>query len=296
MKKISVIIVTYNSELHIFDCLSSLFENNDIGDSLEVIIVDNCSSNFETVSSNIESLYKDRINIIRNDKNGGYGQGNNMGIKASTAPIIMIMNPDVRITTPIFSTICNKFEEKDVVMYGLRQMISETRRGLSFDCTSLLNPWFSIPLSKLAIKYDLYIQRIMYFSGACFFVRKDAFEKAGLFDEDIFMYGEEDDIHNRLLTHTQGKFIYDKKISYLHCHNLYRQPSLSLDTSYISRYRSQLIWKKKIGISESDIKKHYIKWIKCLAIKHLLISPFSHGEKKNYDAYKELINKIRDIK
>ena len=40
-KRVSVIIVTYNSEKHIYDCLSSIYRYNDIGDLLEVIIVDN---------------------------------------------------------------------------------------------------------------------------------------------------------------------------------------------------------------------------------------------------------------
>lgn len=38
----------------------------------------------------------------------------------------------------------------------------------------------------------------MYFSGACFCVRKQTFEQAGLFDEQIFLYGEENDIHYRI--------------------------------------------------------------------------------------------------
>ena len=42
-KRVSVIIVTYNSEKHIYDCLSSIYRYNDIGDLLEVIIVDNNS-------------------------------------------------------------------------------------------------------------------------------------------------------------------------------------------------------------------------------------------------------------
>lgn len=37
-KRVSVIIVTYNSEKHIYDCLSSIYRYNDIGDLLEVII------------------------------------------------------------------------------------------------------------------------------------------------------------------------------------------------------------------------------------------------------------------
>ena len=44
-KKISIVIVTYNSDNHISDCLESIFKYNDIGDALEIIIVDNMSKN-----------------------------------------------------------------------------------------------------------------------------------------------------------------------------------------------------------------------------------------------------------
>ena len=53
-KRVSVIIVTYNSEKHIYDCLSSIYRYNDIGDLLEVIIVDNnsCKNEYEGSTSN----------------------------------------------------------------------------------------------------------------------------------------------------------------------------------------------------------------------------------------------------
>ncbi len=102
MKKISTVIVTYNSEAHIYDCLDSLFKYNDIGDDLEVIVVDNCSQKFTDMKDRIENKYAKSVTVISNLCNGGYGQGNNVGIKASHAPIIMIMNPDVRLVMPVF--------------------------------------------------------------------------------------------------------------------------------------------------------------------------------------------------
>ena len=56
-KRVSVIIVTYNSEKHIYDCLSSIYRYNDIGDLLEVIIVDNNSCNKDLMFESINRLY-----------------------------------------------------------------------------------------------------------------------------------------------------------------------------------------------------------------------------------------------
>ena len=97
MKELSVVIVTYNSEPDIYGCLDALFAHNDIGDALEIIVVDNNSRDFTHMRDEIARLYGEKVIVLSNSKNGGYGQGNNIGIRHATSPVIMIMNPDVRI-------------------------------------------------------------------------------------------------------------------------------------------------------------------------------------------------------
>ena len=219
MKKIAVIIVTYNSERHIYDCLEALFKHNDIGEELEVIIIDNCSKGYEAMRTQIEAQYGESVKVVSNTKNGGYGQGNNVGIRMAEAPIIMIMNPDVRLCEPVFRMVWNEFEHNgNLVMYGLTQRHEDGSLGRSTAWTSRLYPYIAEPMRYVCGMLNLYWQKYMYVSGACFFVRKSAFEKAGLFDENIFMYNEEDDIHGRLLKQKGAKIIYDRKHSYLHLH------------------------------------------------------------------------------
>ena len=104
MKKISIIIVTYNSQLYIKKCLDSIFENNDVGESLEVIVVDNST---EEIASQlleiIQEYYPNRVKFIKNDRNGGYGQGNNLGIQQASGKYIAIMNPDITMTESLFN-------------------------------------------------------------------------------------------------------------------------------------------------------------------------------------------------
>ena len=101
MKTLSIIILTYNSEKDIYACLDSVYQHNDIGEALEVIVVDNQSNAFALMQQKIAHQYP-QVFITQNTHNGGYGQGNNVGIRMAQAPIIAIMNPDVRITHPIF--------------------------------------------------------------------------------------------------------------------------------------------------------------------------------------------------
>lgn len=200
MKKLAVIIVTYNSERDIYGCLEALFAHNDLGEALEVIVVDNNSREFEHMQQEIAQRYGERVEVLRNAQNGGYGQGNNIGIKHSSAPIIMIMNPDVRWMKGSLKAITEKYDkDEQLAICGFKQIINESGKpGVSF---SMLNHYPGLVRligGIIAKRLNLFCWRHMYFCGACFCVRKSMFEQAGLFDEKIFLYGEENDIQYRI--------------------------------------------------------------------------------------------------
>ena len=90
-KELSVILVTYNSNKLIHDSLDSIYKYNDLGDQLEVIVVDNCSADQEIVFSKIGESYPEVV-LLKNTANNGYGNGNNVGVLASKAKHFVVMN------------------------------------------------------------------------------------------------------------------------------------------------------------------------------------------------------------
>ena len=68
MKQLSVIILTYNSEKDIYQCLESVYQYNDIGEDLEVIVVDNQSTHFAAMQQEIAHRYPEVI-ITQNTRN-----------------------------------------------------------------------------------------------------------------------------------------------------------------------------------------------------------------------------------
>lgn len=219
MKRLSIIIVTYNSEHDIYDCVSSIMKFSDISLSeIELIIVDNNSRNTDTMFIKLKELYGNDIVLIKNTHNGGYGQGNNVGIKKATAPVILIMNPDVRLIEPIFKTAVEAFENNsELAMYGMKQMLTPTLPSTnSFTCTYAINGYVQTIMSSVCNRYNHYIAKYMHFSGSCFYIRKQMFEHAGLFDESVFMYGEEEDIHYRMWQLGYKKMVYNQKLHYIH--------------------------------------------------------------------------------
>ena len=240
-KKLAVIIVTYNSEQHIYDCLDSVFKYNDIGEELEVIVVDNCSKDFQTLSQTINDKYGEKVTIVQNDKNGGYGQGNNVGIRQSHAPYIMIMNPDVRMVMPLFKEVVAEFEKNpNLAIYGIKQALAH--HGASITIAPMGNAYIETIASVICNRFDWYFKKYMYFIGACFFLNKSLFEKIGMFDENLFMYGEEFDIHERIIR-SKYDLKYNKHLHFFHLHNVQVMKNAKKDILTSSLYLC-----KKYGI------------------------------------------------
>ena len=250
MKKISIIIVTYNSEKDIYDCITSIIENSDIPlAEIELVIVDNNSTGCDTMFNKLKTLWGEDIVLIKNSSNGGYGQGNNVGIRQSSAPVVLIMNPDVRLVCPIFRIAIDLFsKDKNMCILGMKQWLTlEEPSSNSFTCTYRMNGYLSTILSALCTRLDFYIAKYMHFSGSCFFINKAMFEAVGLFDESVFLYGEEDDIHYRLMHRFKDcKMIYDKSLRYLHL-TKERKPDIKYEKTLID---VAVIQNKKKGYSK----------------------------------------------
>lgn len=270
MKKLSIIIVTYNSEKDIYECLDTIYSHCDIPiKELEVIIVDNNSTDCDTMFNKLKTLWGEDIILIKNSSNGGYGQGNNVGIKQCSAPVVLIMNPDVRLVCPIFRKAINLFSKnKNMCILGMKQWLTlEEPSSNSFTCTSRMNGYLSTILSALCTRLDFYIAKYMHFSGSCFFINKAMFEAVGLFDESIFLYGEEDDIHYRLMNRFKDcKMIYDKSLRYLHL-TKERNPDIKYEKILID---VTVIQNKKKGYSEDKTLKNRLRCINLLILRERL--------------------------
>ena len=270
MKKVSIIIVTYNSEKDIYDCVTSIMEHADIPlQEIELVVVDNNSTGCDAMFDKLKALWGADIVLIKNNQNGGYGQGNNLGIRHCSAPVVLIMNPDVRLVCPIFHKAIDRFsKDKSMCMLGMKQWLTlEEPSSNSFTCTSRMNGYLSTILSALCTRLDFYIAKYMHFSGSCFFINKAMFEAVGLFDESIFLYGEEDDIHYRLMHRFKDcKMKYDKSLRYLHL-TKERQPDIKYEKTLID---VAVIQNQKKGYNEDKTLKNRLRCINLLILRERL--------------------------
>ena len=216
MKKISILIVTYNSIALIKECIDSIFNFNDLpADKIEILVVDNSDvATSKELFNFISNLYGDKIIVIKNESNLGYGQGNNVGIAAATGDIICIMNPDVRFIEPLLQTVQNNFEKDSNL--GLLSFKQLGGKNLSFYLKPESNYGiFNSVIIKVSNALHLFNPHNFYLSGAFMFLDKNKFIKIGQFDENIFMHLEEPDISNRILKNGYS-IRYLKQYKYIH--------------------------------------------------------------------------------
>lgn len=293
MKRLSIIIVTYNSEKDIYDCVSSIQEHADIPLSeIELIVVDNNSKEPDTMFKKLQQQYGENIILIKNKHNGGYGHGNNVGIRRATAPVILIMNPDVRLMEPVFRTVTSTFENNPgLCMYGMKQMLTKTIPSTSsFVCTYMMNGYISTIMTALCTRLEWYFPSFMYLHGSCFFIRKSYFEEIGLFDESNFMYGEEDDIRYRLRNAGYKRIIYNPQLHYIHM-TKEREPDLTYELKLVNAVIRQ---NEKKGYPANKTINNRIRNAKLLRLRECIRIKTGKKDTKLYDMLKDYISVLRN--
>lgn len=200
--KIFVIIVTYNAEGYIEDCLGSLFKNLPENDLVEVLVVDNAS-----VDKTIDFVKKNfpKANLLPLSENIGFAGGNNKGIEKAIkegADYIYLLNQD---------TVCgeNFLQEAAMVMQANESIAAIQSLLMLYPQKNLINSWgneihflgfgFSGGYKKNIQEVDMdNIKEINYASGAAVLLRASVLKEIGFFNEDFFMYHEDLDLGWRI--------------------------------------------------------------------------------------------------
>lgn len=204
MKKsplVSIIILTYgNGWVHLKKCLDSLLILE--YSSIEIIIVDNASTD-NTVKNILGSRYKKlKIRLIKFEKNKGFCVGNNEAYKKANGKYILFLNNDT-IVTPIFLfplvNILENNKKIAIVQPKIRQLINTNKLDACGSFLTNTGFLYHYGYSQNEKKYQ-YNKTINIYSvkGACFLAKKSIIDKIGLFDEDFFAYFEETDFCHRV--------------------------------------------------------------------------------------------------
>lgn len=204
MIDVSIIIVSYNTKEFLKNCLASLSENITKSVSYEVIVVDNASSD-NTVSEIVQEF--PGVTVIASKENLGFSKGNNKGVKVAKGRYLLFLNADTLIKEKTLETMVSFMDKTNDV--GAATCYLRMPNGALDDAAhrGYPTPWnafsyFSglakiFPKSMFFNGYNLAwcdldkIHEIDALAGAFMFVRKEAGDEAGWWDEDYFFYGED---------------------------------------------------------------------------------------------------------
>jgi N-acetylglucosaminyl-diphospho-decaprenol L-rhamnosyltransferase len=188
---LTIIIVTIKSEKVIEKCLNS------IDPKVKKIIIENSSD--ENFTQKLKDKYQN-IDCYNSGKNLGMGVGNNIGIKKSKTRYVMILNPD---------TILNN---------DTLDQIFKISKSLDFAILSPISDKDNFPNYKIKNKTN-YLEKDFFevdqVDGYSMVIDKSKFDEK-FFDENIFMYLENDDLCLRIKKNGEKIFILkNAKINHL---------------------------------------------------------------------------------
>lgn len=190
----SIIIITYNSEQTIKECLKRILENSKVSD--EILVIDNNSKD-KTRQILIDFQKKfPNVKVILNQENIGFAKAVNQGIKACKNEFIVIINPDAIVVTPdwleIFykelkenNDVCVVAPVSDQVVY-YQSLIKFTK--IAGDITPYILRYF----------YNDYSEDLESFAGFCFATRKSKIQELGMLDENLILGMEDFDLSLRI--------------------------------------------------------------------------------------------------
>ena len=178
-KDLTVVIVTFKSEKVIDDCIKSIDKD------LPIIVVEN--SNNQNFKRLLEEKF-DNVKCILTNENLGMGRGNNVGIKNTNSKYVMIINPDTILYKNTISELINISNKID---FSILSPICDDKnypnyKGVNHEENDLID--------------------VNHVDGYSMLLNKSKFNNQ-YFDEEIFMFLENNDLCKRMKARKEKIFI-----------------------------------------------------------------------------------------
>ena len=224
---LSIIIVNYKSPQLILSCLKTIYNETKII-SFEIIIVDNDSN--DDSRQIIQQHYPD-VQWIQMDYNSGFARANNAGIRNAKGEFLLLLNSDTLILENALDKIVSYVRQDNSVAAASVQLLYAdytAQNAGNYFVYGGLNVLLTLPvlnnvvkkigkilkLRKPSIMTSGIVNNVDWISGAFMLVRKSVLNKAGIMDEDFFLFSEEIEWCSRLKN--AGKIVVYTDLKVIH--------------------------------------------------------------------------------
>ena len=187
---ISIIVVNYNSNNLLYNCVKSILSNIENID-YEIIVVDNNSSDDSLLLC--KDFEGERLKIIRSKENLGFARANNLGVAHSSGKILHFLNPDTEVDSELLS--------------DYNRILEDDRNNLEYVYVNPMKDidgtiYYGKNFIPDAVNYLIYLfnrnKTKWYYIGATVIMTRQTFDKIGGWNDKIFMYEEDTDLFYRI--------------------------------------------------------------------------------------------------
>lgn len=227
-----------------------------------IVVVDNAST--DDSFERCRELANENIHVIRTKKNGGYGYGNNRGIryahKALNADYVLIANPDVEVSESCIEAMKRTLDEEKNCA-AVSAMVKGPSGEPQFSCwkvcgflgdlldTGLITRrLFRFWLQDKRCESDQREEKRLVVDavpGSLFMANAEFLIECGLYDERVFLYYEEKILAQKFKKHGFKTILLTEE-SYVHRHSVSINKSVgSILKKQAIQHRSKLYYYKK---------------------------------------------------
>jgi len=208
--ELSIIIINYKCGQLIIDCIQSIISQN-ASFQYEIIIIDNNSN--DGSKEIILSLFP-AIRWIEMNYNSGFARANNEGIRNAKGESILLLNPDTIIENNAIEKCYYSFYRSGYAACGVQLLNVDRTPQISgnYAMKGGLNYLLPLPFTGNILKFIASVFKVKkpnvpnangvvevdWINGAFLMVKQQVINKAGLMDEDFFLYAEEAEWCSRL--------------------------------------------------------------------------------------------------
>lgn len=244
----SIIIPVFNKVAYTKKCLETLYKNTQ-GDSFEVIIVDNASTDdTHDFLRQASQQYKDFC-YIRNEENLRFAGACNQGARGARGKYLIFLNND---TEPergwLLEGIKRLTSSSDIGIVGVKLLYPDrTVQHCGIEFVRIINPDYAIwPIHRFrhTREDDPKVnvpEEVHAVTGACLFIDREFFEEVGQFSEDYGMYFEDTDLCFKV--RARGKKIFYEPRSVVIHHEGKSSPSQDIINN-LNRHAATIFYKR----------------------------------------------------
>jgi GT2 family glycosyltransferase len=195
--KVSIIMVTHNNFSFTQSCLDSLFQKTHYP-NMEVIIVDNASTDGTGDYLSELAHNKPEVGIILNDRNEGFAKATNRGISASSGEYVVLLNNDTVVTRGWLTKLIRHLDDKRIGIVGpvTNSCCNEAKIEVSYTSINELDA-YAEQYNRDHLEPERFDIKVL--AMFCVAMRRNVLDEVGLLDErfEIGLF-EDDDFSHRV--------------------------------------------------------------------------------------------------